>query len=407
MMTPAILFTAMLCLAADSPTLLATAEVAAATVAFEFKDAAVYENRPILQFRAIEFRTTLAKPLAEERKFPEGAQYGLVLVGANRDTALSIVWNPKAEGGPELWLDANADGKLADDERHAMTGRDLEIPVSFQLQIDPPSLAERTLLIRRSSVGDGLRYAVRGYAQGRLKLREKEYAVLLIDGNADGRFDTIGQDRVWIDLNEDGRFDALTEQYPLGKPILRGKDVFVISSDAKATAVAARLRSEGQGKIRLTLGRKVDPKTKIAAELVSDLGELVIVDKLAEGISVPFGKYRLSSLKLEVPDAGGQTWTYNFDIEKNKYFNVPTGQEAAVVLLEQFAMNVSLGLENGKALPGQTLSIQPKLTADGWLSLNACKIGKENDYRQAEGNAEILLAKEDGTVVNRGLTGFS
>ena len=407
MLTTALYLATMLILAADAPAAPAAADASATPAAFEFKDSGVYENRSVLQYRAIEFHDTLAKSMIEERKFPEGTQFGLVLVGPNRDTALTIVWNPKAKEGPELWLDANNDGKLTDDERHAMTGRDLEIPVTFQQQIDPPIAVQRTLLFRRSAVGDGLRYAVRGYAQGRLKLGEKEYAVLLIDGNADGRFDSIGQDRVWIDLNEDGHFDALTEQFPLGKPIVRGKDVYVIRSDAAASAVAARLRSEGQGKIRLTLGQKVDPKTKISAELVSDLGELVVVDKLGEAVAVPFGDYRFSNLKLEVPDASGQTWNYNFDIERNKNFTVPTGQEKTVVLLEQLAMNVSLGLERGKASPGQTLSIQPKLTADGWLNLNACKIGKEADSRQAEANAEILLTTPDGTVVTRGLTGFS
>lgn len=394
----------MLCLAADSPP--ATAD-APPPVSFDFKDSATYENRPVLQYRALEFRDTPANSLAEERKFPEGTQFGLVAVGVNNSTYLTIAWNPKGKEGPELWLDANADGKLTDDERHVMTGKELELPATIRLQINPPIEVTRTLLFRRSSLGDGLRYTVRGYAQGRLKLGEKEYAAILIDGNADGRFDIVGRERVWIDLNEDGHFDPLTEQFPLGKPITLGKDVYVISSNSLATEVTAHLRSTGQGKIILTLGRKVDPKTKIAAELVSDLGELVVVDKLGEATSVPFGQYRLSSLKLEVPDENGQIWNYLFDVDRNKNIAVPTGGETTVVLLDKLAMNVSLGLENGKASPGQTLSIQPKLIADESLHLNTCKIGNENDYRQAEGSAEILLTKEDGTVVTRGLTGFS
>ena len=45
-MTAALVFAAMLCMA-DAP---------AKSVALEFKDAATYENRPVLQYRAIEFR---------------------------------------------------------------------------------------------------------------------------------------------------------------------------------------------------------------------------------------------------------------------------------------------------------------------------------------------------------------
>jgi hypothetical protein len=395
--TISVLLSLILALAADSPD----------SASFEFKDAAVYENRTVLLYRAIEFHGTLAKPLVEERKFAEKTQFGLILVGANRDTALSVAWNPKAQDGPELWLDANADGKLSDDERHAMIGRDLEVPISFQLQLDPPIRAQRTLLIRRSASDNGLRYAVRGYAQGRLKLGGAEFAVLLIDGNANARFDSIGQDRVWIDLNEDGKFDALTEQFPLGKPLLREKEVYVIGSDSTAAAVRARLRSEGQGKIRLALGQKVDPKTKIAAEMVSDLGELVVVNDLDKPIDVPFGQYRLANLKIDAPDASGQTWTYNFDVDKSRNHKVPTGQETTVVLLDKFAMKVSLGETRGKVSPGQTLSIQPRLTADDWLYLTSCRVGKEADFRQAEGSAEILLLAPDGTVASRGLSGFS
>ena len=157
------------------------------------------------------------RPLGD-RKFAAGALYGVVPVGPTPETALTIVWLPKAAGGPELWLDANGDGQLTDDERHVMKGRELEIPATITIQLKPkPKKVERTLVFRRSALGDGLRYTVRGYMQGRLSLGGKEYATLLIDGNANGCFDTVGQDRVWIDLNQDGRFDPLTRAISLGQ----------------------------------------------------------------------------------------------------------------------------------------------------------------------------------------------
>ncbi|MGD0517895.1 MAG: hypothetical protein ABSA26_10210, partial [Thermoguttaceae bacterium] len=364
---------------------------------------------PVLQYRAIEFHDQPVRPLGDDRKFAEGAMYGLVPVGPKPETALMIVWIPKADHGPELWLDANADGKLSDDERHVMTGRDLEIPATITTQQKPPIQAQRTLLFRRSAVGEGLRYTVRGYAQGRLNLGEKQYSVLLIDGNANGLFDNVGQDRVCIDLNDDGRFDALTEQFPLGKPITQGQDVYVISSDAAASAVTANLRSAEQGKLRLTLGEKLKPSAKIAVELVSDLGELVAIDKLDEAISVPYGQYRVSSLKLELPDSGGQTWTYNFSNEKTKNYSVPANRETTVALLAKLDMNISLDPynENKKVTPGQTVTVQPRLLADDSLYLSSCTIGAGGESRSAEGNAEILLLSPDGKTISRGLTGFS
>ena len=392
------LVTLMLCAAVDSP---------ATPAVFEFKDTATYENRPVLQYRAIEFRGSPVRPLGN-RKFDAKSLYGLAPVGPTPETALTIVWFPNAPGGSELWLDANGDGRLTDDERHVMKGRELEIPATIAIQLKPkPKKIERTLVFRRSAMGDGLRYTVRGYMQGRVSFGGKEYTTLLIDGNANGCFDTVGQDRVWIDLNHDGHFDLLTEQFPLGKPIPHNGEVYVIRSDASASAVVANLRSAGQGKLRLTLAKKPAVAAKVSAELISDLGELVCIEKLDAAIPVPFGDYRLSSLKLETTDSTGQTWTYHFGNEQTRNYSVPTGKETTIALLGQLAMNVSLRFDNGKVMPGQTLSIQPKLIADRFLYLSRCEVGKDANCQQAEGNAEILLLTPDGKVVNRGLTGFS
>ena len=114
-MTPTLFLATMLCLAADAQ---------APPPAFQFKDAADYEKRPVMQYRALEFRNVPVRPLGD-RKFDSKAFYGVVPVGPIWDTALTIVWLPKAAGGAELWLDANGDGRLTDDERHVMSGRTL------------------------------------------------------------------------------------------------------------------------------------------------------------------------------------------------------------------------------------------------------------------------------------------
>ncbi|MBN1908315.1 MAG: hypothetical protein JW818_01125 [Pirellulales bacterium] len=386
-------------MAADSP---------ATPTAFEFKDSTAYEGRSVQQYRVIEFRNKPVRPLGTEHKFGAGTRYGVVLVGPRPENALNVVWAPKAQGGPELWLDADGDGRLADDERHVMTDRELQIPAAIAVQTGPkPRKVQRTLLLRRSSVGDGLRFTVRGYMQGHLDLGGAKLAALLVDGNANGCFDTVGRDRVWIDLNQDGRFDPLVEQYPLGKPITRDRDVYVVRSDVEASAVVANLRSVGQGKLRLTLAKKTSPKTKVTAELVNDLGELVVIDQLDKATPVPFGQYRLSSLKLEVPDSNGKTWTYDFYSRRTRNYSVPTGQEATVTLLKQVAMRVSLEMEGPQATPGQTISIEPALVADKSLWLSGCTIENGARSEQAEGNAEILLLSPDGEVVNRGVSGFS
>ena len=332
------------------------------------------------------------RPLGD-RKFAGGHSMAGP-AGPKPDTALVIVWVPNAPGGPELWLDANGDGKLTEDEHHVLSGRELALPATITIQLDPkPKKVQRTLIFRRSALGDGLRYTVRGYMQGHVSLHGKPYVTLLIDGNANGCFDSVGQDRVWIDLNQDGRFDPLTEQFPLGRPLTLNGETYVVRSDAAAAAVVANLRTAGQGKLRLKLAKKPAAAAKVSAELVSDLGELVCIDKLDAAIPIPYGEYRLSSLKLEVPDAKEQTWTYYFFSDRTKRYNVATGKETTLALLEQIAMDVSVGMDKGKVLPGQTIDIRPKLTADRSLYLSSCMIGKDLNLRRAEGGAEVLLCR--------------
>jgi hypothetical protein len=386
------------------------ADGGAPAVAMEFKDSATFEGRAVAQYRTIELRDTPVRPLFGEFKPSPGALYGLVPVGPKPETALAIVWCPKAPGGPELWLDANGDGRLSADERHAMPGRDLEIAATITVQLEPkPERVRRTLMFRRSTLGEGLRYAVRGFAQGTLTLGATKHRVLLIDGNADGCFDTVGQDRVWIDLNGDGQFDPLTEQFPLGKPIIKGGETYVIRSNPLARVVRASPRSAAQGRLRLTLPTHPGPGAKASVELISDLGEMVLIDRLDQPTAVPVGEYRISWLKLEMTDASGQPWTYSFHQDKAKSHAVRTGEETMLAMLDRLEMNVTTDSRgsNSKPQPGETVVISPRLIADECLYLSACTVGAAGDARAAEGSAEVFLLSSDGKIINRGITGFS
>ena len=231
--------------------------------------------------------------------------------------------------------------------------------------------------------------------------------MLLVDGNADGCLDSVGRDRVWLDLDNDGRFDGLTEQFPLGKPVMKKGQVYVIRGDPLAKAVRANHRKPGDGKLRLKLpdGMKVK---KISAELISDLGELVELSKPNEATPVPHGKYRLSWLKLEAADKDGRAWHYTFRSNNKKNFSVGIGKEADVSLLEKIAMRVSLDVKNGKAEPSQTFTVRPQVTADGnTLYLSGCTVGGENRTNSTERSAEILLLCPKGKTVSRGMSGFS
>jgi hypothetical protein len=380
----------------------ATANPVAAPVALEYKDSATYEGRPVAQYQAIEFRETPNRPLQldSKEKLPAGVRYGALQLGPSKETALVIVWAPKAADGAWLQLFSNADGKPLG-SRHKLAGKNLELPATVTVATKPaPVRAERTLLFRRSAKGDGLRYAVRGYAQGRLKLGDKDYAALLIDGNADGMLDTVGHDRLWIDLDGDGHFDLLMEQYPLGKAITHKGDIFVVRSDPLAAAVVVNQRNIGDGKLRLALARKHEKPSKVSIEMISDIGEFVSVDKLDEFVPVPYGEYHIGSLSLEVCDAAGKNWTYSFYAEGSREYAAPLNCETTITLMKELKMNVAT--EVGDTVkPGATIQVTPNLIADGALSLSRCSGGSGD-----EGKAEVLLLGPDGKQLHRSVDGF-
>jgi hypothetical protein len=401
-MSPFLLLSALLLGAGDKPAIPAAA--------FEFVDADHFEGRSVAQYRAIEFRDKPARPLSADFKAEPGMLYGLVPVGPRPETALMIVWCPKAAGGPVLWLDADGDGRFSPGERHLMPGRTLEVPATITVQLEPTrNQVKRTLLFRRSALGDGLRYAVRGFARGTLSLGKTRHAALLIDGNADGCFDTVGQDRVWIDLDGDGHFDPFTEQFLLGKPITKDGEVYLVRSDPLAAAVQVNQRSADRGKLRLELAVKPDRPAKVSAELVSDLGELVSIDKLGEAADVPVGKYSLSWLKLEMTDSASQSWTYSFYRDKGKDYEVRSGRETPVSLMAGLVLKVEMDTERyGRTpAPGDTVVVSPRLVADGSLYLSSCTIGKGETASSAEASAEIALLSLEGKIISRGITGFS
>ena len=403
-MTASLLWAALVCVAADG---------AATPVGFEYHDLAEHAGRSLMHYRAIEFFAQPVQPLSGEFAPTPGAKYGQVPVGPVPETALGVVWIPEAAEGPTLWFDANGDGRLtASDERHVMTTKDLEIQATITVDREPAAKQVlRTLLFRRTMLGSGLRYAVRGYAAGSLDLSGVAHAALLVDGNANGCLDSVGQDRVWIDLNQDGQFDGLLEQFPLGKPVHYEGQVYVVRSDALATAVAANVRRPGEGQLRLTVAESLLGKdkrvTKFSAQLVSDLGEFVVVDKLDEPIPVSHGSYRLSALQLQMVAADSEPWDYAFAYRTEKNFAVPPGQETVVPVLSRLVMEVTFNVADNRVRPAETVIVRPQVNADDTLYLSSCTVGEGDRARSSESTAEILLLSPTGQTVSRGLSGFS
>lgn len=376
--------------------------------ALEYTDMASCRGRSTAQYQALELRDKPVRPMDDQPTFPDGAKYGLVQLGPTPKPGLGLllVWIPDAKGGPLLWLDADADGKLTEAERHVMSDKKLELSATMVVGGEPTPLeVQRKLCFRRASNG-GLRYAVFGRAEGKLKLGENQYDVILFDGDGNGCLDTVGHDRLWIDLNGDGRFSLLTEQFPLGKPIYRGGEIYVVRSDPLGKAVTANLRSVGDAKLKIVLAATPEAKLTGEVEVASDIGEFAAIEKFGEFTTVPYGEYRICRVNLKALDADGKYWSYYFYPEKQRYYPAPRDKETVIPLLADLEVNVRTDVKGDTVKPGQTIMVYPEIIADESMSLSYCSKSSSENARGSGVKAEVLFIGPDGKTIQRTVDGF-
>jgi hypothetical protein len=364
---------------------------------WEFRDEAAHAGRSLMTFRAVELAEVPIRPLRPEDRPPPGARFGLLPVGTEVG-GLLVVWAP--ESG-EVWLDGDGDGRFTAAERHKLGARPLELPalVSVRRPGGPVQRLKRTVVLRRAADG-GLRYAVRGYVAGKLRLGGQEYAALLVDGNADGCFDGAAADRIWIDLNRDGQFDGLTEQFPLGRPLTVGERTYLFKPAPDGSAVEVRERPTAQGTLRLALWNRPGPKASaVAVQLVSNWGELVTVRALGEAVPLPVGRYTVESLTFELADAAGRPWRYRFAGERRTGVEVRAGRETVQAVLEGLRLEVAVN-------EAEEVQVTPTLRTPDGLYLVNCETGERGGEAFVSGSAAIRLLGAGAKVLDEATSGF-
>jgi hypothetical protein len=372
-------------------------------VPFTFHDRADQGGRSVLHFRALELTDKPPRPVELPPGVGPGASFGLVPVGP----ALAFVWEPAAPGGGRLWLDADGDERLTAAEAHPFPGKELTTAVTLIIPTGGRAQRlERTLVFRKSSAGVGLSYAVRGYAMGKLTLGGRRFLALLTDGDADGCFHGIGQDRVWIDLDEDGRFDPLTEQFLLGTAVTCAGKSYVIRPDAAARAVRVQERPGEVGRVRLSLGKGIRGAERFSAHLVSDFGELVRIEAADESVPVPVGSYRVDSLTVQLADRRRARWHYRFAGGPGYDVQVAAGKETTACPLQGLALSLEVRGLAAAVRPGQSLAVTPRLATPCGLYLADCTVRREGRSEPTPTSATIVLRGPGREVLDQASSGF-
>ncbi len=375
----------------------------AADPGWRFVDEASADGRAAVVFRSVELADKPASPLHPDDGPPAGSAYGSAGVGPGGRSRVNIVWHA---GTGTLWLDADGDGRFGPAERHALGAK------PHEAVIDVPGEGgeslRRTLLVRRR--GDGLAWAVRGYAEGFVVIGGKRVKARLTDGDADGRFDSTGSDRVWLDPDGDGAFDPLAEQFALGGAIQVGGVAILVKPRADGLGLAVRERPSEMGALAVEVARLPGGEVlELNATYVSEFGELVAVKTEGEPTPLPAGRYRVESVRLRLSDGAGKVWTYTFTSGDHSAFPVEVvkGRTTGQRLLADLKAGVGLAA-GAAASPGASVRVQPDVTA-GALYLVNCEVGTRHDdgYGGRGPSASIVLSAPGSEALDRCESGFN
>lgn len=374
---------------------------------FAFHDAVEWNGRQTLTFAALQLRDEPPRLPAEnsDREIPGSARWGLLRVGETADDALLCAVAAREGGGLSVWIDGDGDGALRPDERATVSGGTIEQRIRVRRGEHPP--LSRTVILRRSKLADGLQYAVRGTCAGEVSVGGERYAALLTDCDSNGLFHSPLADRILIDLDRDGRLDGVTEQFPLGRPIPIGAETYFAVADAGGERVWIRPRSTERGRLRVRLFDGTRDAVRVSASLVSDLGEAAMIEKLNAPLELPVGRYRVTSMSLELRESEAWKWLYLFDAPRQAgpMVEIRAGEESELTLLGE--LHLRMELERQSLQAGAVIGVSPSLATPAGLTLAMCE--RQNlhaTYLREWTSADVFMIEPGGRRVALATSGF-
>lgn len=373
---------------------------------FHFQDVSEVDGRSVLVFRPVEFAEMPLRPVGDQDRFGPSARNGLLPVGTSPETALTIIWEKDAAGVAVLWLDADGDGKLSAEEKHLFPGKELSLPLTLTVtKGEGEDTARRTAIFRRSSLGPGLTYAIRGCVRGKLLFGKESFATMVTDANGDGCFHGAGVDRVWIDLDRNGRFDPLAEQFILGRPLTIAGVAYIVSADPLGNVVRARERGTQTGRLRLELPAKVRGQVRrFHADLVNELGEMVSITTAGQAVEVPSGRYSLSALTLELADDKDRHWHYFFRGYGDATTQLPANGDVQIPVLTNLTMKVYHDAKPEGVPAGADITVRPFLLEPNLQYAAHCHV--VDGFLERPCKAQVRVLQGGTKVVGTFTSGF-
>ena len=282
------------------------------------------------------FRWTLGKDLPASLKVKDG-----------------IVWialDSSVKDGPydRLYIDANCDGSLADEQANpadagTRKGRARFSLVEALLPGDrKPTPYHLNLQLNDSTKGNQLHVESACWNEGKVRIAGKEYRCVLIDGTANGQFNDISPDPYNGDAMRFGPADAASSR---GELYATGRYM-----EVQGAYYALQVAPDGSS-VAFTPARHI-PSGSL--NVPPDMTELSLAGPhghfyckpVAGRVTVPTGSYTVFRWAMERPDEGGRKWTLTgYGRQGAPTVQVETGKEIALDVGEPVISHVGVSKE--------------------------------------------------------------
>jgi thiol-disulfide isomerase/thioredoxin/S1-C subfamily serine protease len=216
---------------------------------------ATFELRPTDQIAVGYFRPVAVK-LGNEPPIKPKAEpayrstplYGVLQLGDADDNQILVALDEPDGGEPRLYIDRKGDGDLANSgpgQWDRTAGPTLFANVAIDVHYQTGKIPYSFSFYRfKSRNRDSLYYYRNSGREGEVVLEGNKYRVLVLDDNADGRFDDLENGSIIIDLNQDGTLEKTpdsAEYFRLNEPFnVHGKVWEVASVSPDGLSISLR-----------------------------------------------------------------------------------------------------------------------------------------------------------------------
>lgn len=342
------------------------------------------QGRSSLLYRSLTLIGDRPGTIVPGQNLPKGTLFASWKVGSVDRQSYPVAWNAAAK---TLFIDMDRDGSFSAKEKWILGPNPIEIPIKIDNR-------PRVALIRVRD--DDPLIAVRGFIESKVIIEGKPHMVYLLDGNADGCFDQVGTDRIWLDKNGDGLIDPLVEMFPVGSGIDFGGILYLLKPTAMGEKIEVFRRPKETGNVGFTLiqGGKAQPSEMIM-NLVSEWGEWVQIKQIGKSENLPVGRYRVVDLEFQLHDGNKESWSYHFYSTGSKFeIEVRSGKKTTYELLPQlklhFQVDPFVDMEGGM--------VKPWIAAGNSLTMDWCNKGTPSFFGRDGEKPTFTWTGEKATI---------